>query len=170
MDGAVAVTNVATAIQALTTIVEQGEGTSTGPGEVVGGGFAHFYRFMQIKKGRALVKVNDSGPVNERYTYSGVVIPFDPTGVYAVPDDPLAASYPAGSQAGALCDRFNGTYTSLLHALHATFNGAPAQLYAAIGLMMSLMGQAKDMMSGVPNPAVLAGPSFEFRPADEAGA
>jgi len=162
MDNAVVVTNVDTAIQALTTIVEQGEGTPSTPKEVVGGGYAHYYRFMQIKKGHLLVKRPGNLPPAQQDTYSGDLVPFDPSGVYAVPIDPKAANYPVSSAQRLACDNFNSTYTSLLRSLHTTLNGQPDQLDTAIGLMMSLKGQAEQMMSGIPNPAVITGPSFEY--------
>ncbi|MFS8974124.1 ferritin-like protein [Cupriavidus necator] len=169
MQEAVIVHNVATAQQAIRTIVEQGEGTSTSPEEVVGDGFAHYYRFMQIKNGRTLVK-NPSG--NPAYSYSGEPISFDPSGVYAVPTNPKLANYPPGSAQRLASNNFNYTYTSLLSALNTLFNGTAtsAQLNIAIGLMMSLKGQAKAMMSGIPNPAVLTGPSFEYQPVDPGSA
>lgn len=169
MDESVIVTNVTTAQQAISTIVEQGEGTKTSPREVVGDGYAHYYRFMQIKNGRALVKNPGGTPP---YSYSGPSIVFDPSGVYAVPTNPKLANYPAGSAQRLACNNFNYTYTSLLFALNLLFNGQGSadQLNIAIGLMMSLKGQAKAMTSGVPNPAVLAGPSFEYQPVDPGSA
>jgi hypothetical protein len=165
MEESVVVTDVATAQQAIRTIVDQGEGTSTSPLEMVGGGYAHYYRFMQIRKGHLLVPVEGGGPDPEdQYAYSGDPVPFDPAGVYAVPVDP--GDYPAGSAAAFANDNFNYTYTSLLNALHHLFNGDNSQdrMNVAIGLMMSLKGQAKGMMSGIPNPALLVGPSFEYQP------
>lgn len=166
MPESVVVTNVKTAQQAIQIIIEQGEGTSDSPQAVVGGGFAHYYRYMQIAKGRELVKVPKPMPPKLQYTYSGPPIPFDCNGVYAVPTNPTAAGYPAGSIQRGLCDTFNYTYTNLLISLHALFNGAnnQAQFNTAIGLMMSLKGQAKAMMSGIPDPKVLTGPSFEYQP------
>jgi hypothetical protein len=119
---------------------------------------------MQIKKGHLLVKQSGTLPPEQQYTYSGTPVPFDPSGVYPVPIDPKAANYPGGSAQRFAADNFNSTYTTLLRSLHATLNGQPDQLNAAIGLMMSLKGQAKQMMSGIPNPAVLTGPSFEYLP------
>ncbi len=168
MHHAVVVTNVATAIQALETIVLQGEGTKKTPCEVVGHHYAHYYRFMEIREGRELRRVSTTGPINEQYTFSGPPIPFDSTGVYAVPDDPLASNYPFGTQQRNFCDRFNYTYTALLNALQVTLNGNAAYLDKAIGLMMSLRGLAKQMMSGTPNPAVITGPSFQYQPTDPA--
>ncbi len=169
MPEAVIVTDVATAQQAIRTIVEQGEGTKTSPEEVVGDGYAHYYRYMQIKNGRTLVK-NPSG--NPPYSYSGEPVPFDPSGVYAVPTNPKLANYAPGSAQRLACNNFNYTYTNLLLSLNSLFNGnvTSQQLNTAIGLMMSLKGQAKAMMSGIPNPAVVIGPSFEYQPIDPGGA
>ena len=104
---------------------------------------------------------------DKKYAYKGAEIKLDGTGVYAVPTDPnKAPGYPKGSAQALANDNFNYTYTSLLSALHDLFNGQAnrAQMNRAIGLMMSLKEQAKGMMSGIPNQAVLTGPSFEYRP------
>lgn len=158
MYGSVVVTDVASARQAITTIIEQGEGTTKSPLEIVGKGYAHYYRYMQIQKGHLLV-ADASQP--EGYSYSGAAVPFDPTGVYPVPTNP-GSSQPASR----LTLNFNYTYTSLLGVLHGLFNGQNNmdQFNRALELMMSLKEQAKAMMSGLPNSAVYTGPSFEYQP------
>jgi hypothetical protein len=163
----VVVTNVATACQAIDTIVEQGEGTSTSPEEVVGDDYAHYYRFTEIYHGKHLIPNPDAGPStrpDQRYIYSGPPLPFDPSTVYAVPTNPKAANYLAGSAARTACDTFNYTYTSLLKVLHSMFNGQPQLFNSALGLMMSLKQQAKDMMSGTSTGGTSVGPSFEYQP------
>lgn len=165
MDEAIVVVDVATAQQAIKTVIDQGEGTSSSPLEVVGKGYAHYYRYMQIKKGKLLIPTPNRGPNPEdQYAYAGAPVPFDPAGVYAVPTDPGPYA-PATVQAFAN-DNFNYTYTSLLQSLHALFNGdaTSSQFNTAIGLMMSLKGQAKAMMSGIPDPAVITGPTFQYQP------
>ncbi len=168
MWGSVAVSNVETALQALSTIVQQGEGTTTSPeesggsGDGFGGEYAHYYRYMQIQKGHLLVGTG-TPPV---YSYTGEAVPFDSSasGVYPVPSDPSASTY-SGAQAFAN-NNFNYTYTSLLTALHAFFNGEATgdQFNRALGLMMSLKSQAKAMMAGIPDLGVYTGPSFEYQP------
>lgn len=170
MYGAIAVDSFATARDALMIIVEQGEGTSTSPSEVDGDGYAHYYRFQQIKKGHMLQKVPNppSDKPDEGWRFDGSAIPFDPAGVYKVPDDPAQAGYTG--QARVINDNFNYTYTSLLKSLHAMFNGDSTadQFNRAIGLMMSLKQQARAMMAGIPNPnptqVNFVGPSFEYQP------
>jgi hypothetical protein len=163
MDESIVVINVATAQQAINTIVEQGEGTTISPEEVVGAGVAHYYRYMQIQKGHLLIPVPGADPP---YAYAGAPVPFDPGGVYAVPTNPALTPYAPGSAQAFANDNFNYTYTSLLLALHTLLNGEASddQMNRAIGLMMSLKGQAKAMMSGIPNPSVITGPSFEYQP------
>jgi len=172
MWGSVVVTNVATAQQAIQTIVDQGEGTTTSPEETPGGAYAHYYRFMQIQKGHLLVATPDGGPGPEdKYAYTGAAVTFDTGGVYAVGTNPaLPPGYTPGTQQAFANDNFNYTYTNLLGVLHQLFNGdvSEALFNRAIGLMMSLKGQAKAMMSGVPNPAVLTGPSFQYQPVNPA--
>jgi Ferritin-like len=70
------VVNVATAQQAIGTIIEQGEGTATSPEEGIGRRVAHYYRFMQIQKGRLLIPV--SGGTPPRYAYAGPEVKLDP--------------------------------------------------------------------------------------------
>lgn len=154
MRESVIVTDVPSAQHAIEIIIEQGEGTHTSPEAVVGPGYAHYYRFMQIKKQHFLVKTPGIPP---GYAYSGAPLSFDPGGVYNVPPTttPSLAS-----------DNFNYTYTSLLGALHDMFNGQnnQAQFNRALGLMMSLKGQATAMLAGIPNSAAPVGPSFVYQP------
>ncbi|MGE0499134.1 MAG: ferritin-like protein [Ramlibacter sp.] len=166
MPESIVVTDVASAQQAISAIIEQGEGTTTSPEEVVGSGYAHYYRFMQIQKGHLLVKTPQPGPPDAQYAYTGAAVPFDAAGVHAVPTNPSREGYPSGSAQAFANDNFNYTYTSLLLSLNALFSGqaTQSQMDVAIGLMMSLKGQAKAMMAGIPNPAVLTGPSFEYQP------
>jgi hypothetical protein len=167
MPESVVVVDVDTAQQAIRTIVDQGEGTHTSPLEVVGSGYAHYYRYMQIQKGALLVPVANPGPNPEdKYAYAGDPVPFNPIGVYAAPTDP--GGYGAGTAQALANDNFNYTYTSLLGALHQLFNGAATQkqFNRALGLMMSLKAQAIGMMSGYPNPDVVTGPTFQYQPVD----
>lgn len=79
-------------------------------------------------------------------------------------EPPSTASGYSGAQALAN-DNFNYAYTSLLIALNSFFNGVNTedQFNVVISLMMSLKGQAKAMMAGIPNPSLFTGPSFEYQ-------
>ena len=160
----VGIVDAQSAIAAIDFIVEQGEGTTTSPLE--GDEIAHYYRFNEIVHGHHLVPVPDPPPdaqPDELYAYDGDPIAFDSAGVRPAIVNPTAAGY-ADPRARGLCDTFNYTYTGVLRSLHATFNGAPDQLGAAIGLMESCREQALALMEvGLPGGG-RAGPSFEYRP------
>jgi Ferritin-like len=163
------VTGVASACQAIDTIIDQGEGTLTSPAEVVGANVAHYYRFAEIVHGRRLVRdpaASPDAPPDERYSYAGAPVPVNQAAVRDAPLNPKLAAYPAGSAAWNACKAFNYTYTGLLKALHAAFNGTPYELKSAIGLMASLQQQATDMMAGTATGGVCVGPSFEWQPTE----
>lgn len=169
MEEAIVVHDVATAQQAIALIVEQGEGTRTSPEEGVGGDIAHYYRFMEIKKGRRLVPVSGGTDPEDEWAYAGDAVPFRPDGVYPVARDP--GPYAPGTVEALANDNFNYTYTSLLRALHMLFNGhtTTEQFNRALGLMMSLKGQAVAMASGVTGPGCPSiGPTFQYQPVNPA--
>ncbi len=165
MDGAIVVSDLASATAALNTIIEQGEGTASSPEESANSDQpAHYYRFMEIYRAARLQPAPHRDPP---WAFNGAPVLFDAAGVYPVPSDPKASDYPVGSAQAFANDTFNYTYTSLLGALHSLFNGQAnqAQMNRAIGLMMSLKGQARAMMAGIPNAsAPYTGPSFEYQP------
>lgn len=165
MEGAIVVTDLSSATAALNAIIEQGEGSSTSPEEASGSSEpAHYYRFMQIYRAHELQSAPHLTPP---WAFSGPPVLFDAAGVYPLPSDPKASNYPSGSAQAFANDTFNYTYTSLLGALHELMNGqnSSTQMNRAIGLMMSLKGQAKAMMAGIPNASgPNTGPSFEYQP------
>jgi hypothetical protein len=170
MPGAIVVTDVASAQSAIQTIITEGEGSTTSPEEAANSDEpAHYYRFMQIHAGATLEAAPTKSPP---WLYSGSPVLFDFSGVYPLPNDPKAANYPPGSAQAFANDNFNYTYTSLLNVLHGLFNGQnnQPQMNDAIALMMSLKGQAKAFMAGIPNPSgPFTGPSFEYQPVDGRG-
>jgi len=148
--------------KAIRFIVFQGEGTPSSPSDPLAGGeLAHYYRFGEIVHGRALVP---DGKVPPSWSYTGDLIPFDPSTVAPVIANPKTAGYPAGSAARYGCQTFNYTYTSLLKVLHEAFNGNPSRLSAAIGMMESLKEQALTLATIDSGDGGKAGPSFEYQP------
>ena len=162
----VPITDLAGALNAIETIVEQGEGTTQVPTDEQGE-LAHYYRFAEIHNGRRLVPNPDAppdAPPQQRYSYSGQPIPFDGAGVRPLVLNPTTESYETGTQARFANDSFNYTYTSLLKSLHATFNGQPDLLMTAVGLMESCKQQALEMGTLPIGDGNVAGPSFQYRP------
>lgn len=166
VDQAVVVHDVESARHAIGLIIVQGEGNRVSP-EDGDGEVAHYYRFMQILRGRLLVRAPGKTPP---WSYSGAPVVFDAAGVYPLPTNPGVTGYAPGSVQAFANDNFNYTYTSMLGVLHGLFNGAADadQMRRAIGLMMSLKGQAKAMMAGVPDPRVFAAPTFQYQPLNPA--
>lgn len=168
MYGAVVVSDSRSAANAIEVIVEQGEGTATSPEEVAGFGgvndFAHFYRFLEIQRGRRLVKVGEA--IDVGYDYSGEPISFSPEGVYPLPHDPTRECYPPGSPERYLIEMFNFTYTTLLQTLERLVNGHndATTFSRALELMRSLRHQALVMASGEAQAGVHLGPTFEYQP------
>jgi len=157
-DALFAVHDVASASRALSLVVEQGEGTETSPLDPEGG-IAHYYRFQEILKGRRLIR--DSSP--QGFSFSGPPVVFDAAGVSDMVSDPQASAYRPGSRARVLCDAFSFAYTSLLNALHRTFNGEPAALTQAMGLMFELKVAAAQLIETVDETTgKQATPTFEF--------
>ncbi len=97
-------TDVATVCEALGVNVEQGEGTANSPQEMMGADFAHYHRFMQVKKGRALVKLPGKLPPDQQYSHPGDAVPFDASGVYPVPTNSRVANYGKDSAERFACD------------------------------------------------------------------
>jgi rubrerythrin len=154
--------SVGTAVEAIESIVEQGEGTTTSPTDhFEGEELAHYYRFAEIVHGHELVRRPGEEPP---WAYAGEPIPFEPSQVRPVVRNPTASAYKEGTEARRLNDSFNYTYTALLKSLHETFNGSPPTLPAAVGLMESMNEQAQTLMTIEVGSGEVAGPSFEYRP------
>ena len=116
------------------------------------------HNFGEIFFGRRIVKTADG------FAYGGDPIPFDPSGVYPMKPNPKIADFAPDTQARERVEEFSYAYSSLLNALHAAFNGEPAKIDVAIGLMYSLKMIAVSLMQ---TPAgdgsnLTAGPSFEY--------
>jgi ferritin-like protein len=145
------------ACRAIDLIKLEGEGTSESPFQSPGNP-AHFYRFGQIAAGRALITTPDG------FVYGGEPILFDPSGVWPLRPNCKIADFAAGTQARTRIEAFAYNYSNLLSALHNAFNGAPAQLDTAIGLMYDLRTSAVALMETDTGDSggQTVGPSFEY--------
>jgi Ferritin-like len=152
---------VESAIAALTVIIDQGEGTKLSPLESPHGGpVAHYYRFAEIVYARRLVR--DEAHPNQ-FSYSGAPVPLDPAGVWNLLADAKSVDYAEGTQARRISDRFNYSYTSLLKALHETFNGRPDNLSNAFALMYELKLLGGDLAATrIDGTDYQAAPTFEY--------
>jgi hypothetical protein len=151
------ITGVDTACRAIDLIKLEGEGTSVSPFESPGDA-AHYYKYGEIAAGRELVQTATG------FAYAGAPILFDPAGVWPLRPNCKLADFAPGTQARTRIDAFAYNYSSLLNALHNTFNGDPAQLDAAIGLMYDLRVSAVALMETDTGDGSgqTVGPSFEY--------
>jgi len=157
-----AVDDAASAIAALTVIVDQGEGTSRSPLESPGGPVAHYYRFAEIVYARRLVADADEP---NGFSYAGPEVALDPAGIWNLLPNAKTADYPPGSPARQLSNRFNTSYTSLLACLHQAFNGRPECLRAAIGVMFETRFLGRSLAATkVEGGLFQAAPTYEYAP------
>lgn len=154
------VTDVATAQRALLTIIDQGEGTPNSPLDVELAP-AHYYRFGEIANGRLIIQ---NPALDPPYEYGGALVNFDPSAVWPVISNPLAANYQPESPAAIANTQFNAVYTQVLKALHATFNGSPDSIAGAVLNMLALKQLAGQLMTISLGSGYNAGPSFEYQP------
>ena len=143
----IVVTGRDTAHRAITEIAEQGEGAHDSVFDadrsICGEGRepAHYYRFMQLVKGRRYREGDTpkSGP-------SGARIDVDFDAVYPIQPNARAHGYPKGSQVRGALDAFGHGYGQLLAALEAAFTGAPDRMTEGIARMFALRDQARALM------------------------
>ncbi len=138
-----------TAHQAISTIVDQGEGADHGIfdddhnifGDGGGKELAHYYRFNEIYEGRHYKK-NDT-PNSKP---SGKPFHVDYKKVYPIKTDIDRRKYPKGSEIRKALDEFASCYGELIRALHHAFNNDRSQMTAAMARMFSLRNQAVALM------------------------
>ncbi len=151
------ITGPDSACRAIDLIKLEGEGTALTPYQSPDDP-AHFYKFGAIVAGRELVTTPTG------YAYAGAAIPFDPDGIWPLKPNCKIADFAVGTQARTRIEQYAWNYSSLLNALHDTFNGQPHRLDAAIGAMYDLRVLAVSMMQTVADPDTgqTVGPSYEY--------
>jgi quinol monooxygenase YgiN len=151
------ITDVESACRGIDLIKIEGEGTSASPFEQPGDP-AHFYKFDEIVAGRQIQQTATG------YAYSGDPILFEPSGVWPLKPNCKIADFSVGTQARTRIEQFAFAYSSLLHALHETFNGDPSKLDSAIGMMFDLRVLAVALMQTDTGDGsgLTVGPSFEY--------
>jgi ferritin-like protein len=130
------------ALQAITEIKEQGEGTSRDPEAVGFHELAHFYRFGELYEGKALKKV-----APDLWAFDGDPIAF--------PDCWPMAEVPDGGYSHHVTGIFDGLFTSVLANLEAAWmeggHAGQAFLQNGVNVMFSLAGEATRLMQ-IPAP------------------
>jgi CDGSH-type Zn-finger protein len=160
--------DLASALEAIDQIEEQGEGLT--PQDVWDGDrdmfhpeadeVAHYFRYQELLLGRLYQRGDTpkSGPTGRAFT-------IDWDAVHPMRDNPRTADHAPGSPVRAKMDAFNRQYSDMLRALHRVFNGEPAGMSGVVSAMRDLRTLAEELMTTPSGDGVTtAGPSFEWVP------
>jgi hypothetical protein len=166
------VTGLASAVQAIQTIVEEGEGAR--------GGWqgAHFGRFLEILEAYRAMKAADPSfsPARPSVTNPYVRVPRDLLGLAtasgpAAPDDPRGVHLIQDSYTAAVSDLFNACYAAMLQLLYRFFQHTEetdAELsmlgQTSVLMMLQVLRPLGELLTRLPvgphAPGMTAGPSF----------
>lgn len=163
----IAVTDRDSALLAIETIVEQGEGTPKSPMDLQKE-IAHYYRFQQLVKGMRIVE-DPSSHVKVSFDPAQPITIDDKADVVPMVDDPPLVTYDkADWRAEQLSRECDASYTKILAALHRGFNGEPAKVNDALGGMFefkTVLGELlQQQLSVGPLAGQFAGPRFKYVP------
>jgi Ferritin-like len=163
----IAVTDLQSALLAIETIVEQGEGTPKSPADLQNE-IAHFYRFQQLSKGMEIVK-DPTSPIKFSFDPTKPLTIDDTADVIQMVDDPELVAYaPADWRAEQLSKESDAAYTKILTALHQGFNGKPDKVNDAVGAMFefkTIIGELlQQKLTSGPNAGQFAGPRYRYLP------
>jgi hypothetical protein len=158
------VTDLDSALKALKTIVDQGEGYER---EIFDGDdatfgqqreLAHYYRFNQIKLRRCYAPTDTptDGPNGPEFE-----VDYGPDAVWDMIPNPSLERLPEGPIRDAGVE-FSRIYTGLLRMLHRAVNGEPEQLVEGVVQMFSLKDSALALMRNPLPDGGTAGPCFQF--------
>ena len=154
------VRDLASALEAIEEIVEQGEGAQPGdPHSYMTSNLAHYFRFQEIVCQQELVFHGVSN-----YSFTGQSIPFDPAGVWPMRDNPSSRDLIPGTKAYYTTKVFHSTYHTLLQKLEEVLGGNPDGIVEAMTIMESLEVQAKRLIK-LPlheDSPYTCGPVFDF--------
>ena len=157
----IAVVDKDTAVFAIDTIVEQGEGTLQAPTDLQHD-VAHYYRFQELSKGMQLTLLP-----SPYFDATKPIAIDDQADVVQIVDDPQSVAIdPADAAIKQLADKCDGEYSGIINSLHAGFNGDPGQLalidsvMAGFGLTIGELMQKKFTAGPAANQN--AGPRFLY--------
>jgi len=152
----ITVSDLASARRALAEIVEQGEGEMYSMYDD-DGDLAHYFRFQQLKYGRAYLPSDDAG------VPTGPPVSVDFDAAYPMLANPRNADY-ADPELRAASDTANRAWSELLRQIGRAFNGEPAELVPAVHSMFKLRDAMLVLLANpiADHPGRHAGPTFEW--------
>ena len=157
------VTDRDSALLAIDTIVEQGEGTPQSPTDLQHD-IAHFYGFQQLAKA---MQIN---PLPKPHFDPAATLAIDDVAdVIQMVDDPQLVSIdPADANAIALSNECDRQFSGIVEDLHAGFTGSPDRLSSIRDAMIDLGGSINavlaETLTAGPHAGLRAGPRFLYTP------
>jgi hypothetical protein len=159
--GATIVKDVDSALEAIATIVTQGEGTPTSPADSPTE-YAHYYRFEELFMGMRIV-VDSSSPTGYSFDPNQQIVVDDVTDVTQMADNPRTVDMSSNWRAGQLADECDAIYTKLLNALHIGFNGQPDWIDRnAVSVMFEFKNCIEELLQQQLADGLYAGPRFLY--------
>ncbi|MGG1948743.1 ferritin-like protein [Trinickia sp. NRRL B-1857] len=119
--------------------------------------YAHYFKFGEIYHGKQLIP--DKNDVSG-WSYTGPDVGLETGRIRTVQKNAALSDYTAGSGAYIAGSAFYGAYCRLLKALDETFNGNPAKLDSAMGIMFELKLLARQVMRFRVSQSAFAAPPF----------
>lgn len=147
-DGAgdiIKVTDLPSAIRALTLIQEQGEGSLLGEICDAEGLLSHYYRFEQLKLGKYYV-VDKENESDQPHNPTGGTFEVDWDAVYPILENASLSDYEGQPELHSAALEFQSSYKDFLAKIEHSFNGHPQTLIPAIGGMFKLRYQAERLI------------------------
>ena len=159
--GATIVKDVDSALQAIATIVTQGEGTPTSPADSPTE-YAHYYRFEELFMGMRIV-VDSKSPIGYSFDPNQKIVVDDTADVTQMADNPRTVDMSSNWRAGQLADECDAIYTKLLNALHIGFNGQPDWIDGnAVSVMFEFKNCIEELLQQQLAGGLYAGPRFLY--------
>ncbi len=154
------VNNYADAQRAISDIISEGEGSSTGPLDFEDE-LAHYYRFEEIHRNQLLTKADN--PAGFGW---GAPLGVDWCAVYPAISDPGSHDFshdpPAAQAAQVAC---NSAFSQMVDELNRAFNGEPGRLGNAVRAMFDLrMAMRLAFTTPLSDADRVAGPAFLYIP------
>jgi hypothetical protein len=159
------VTDLASALEAIRLITEQGEGLECGIYDHEGE-LSHYYRFDELKRGQYYQKGDQPGRP------TGPTFKVEWEAAYPIKPDVKLADLPAGSELHDMAVAFNKAYARFLDTLTHAYRGEPQRLMEAVPQMFEFRNLMNQL---VRNPlyegsGYTAAPTFEIGKTPEAAA
>jgi hypothetical protein len=157
------VCDVGTAIEAIDTIIQQGEGFDVGIFSKAGE-LSHDYRFEQLKFGRYYLAKNSCGKPDSPGSPTGPPLKVDWDAVFPAKVNAKLADYVNYPELHAAAVAFNQEYFCFLGLLTRAFNGEPSVLLTeAVPKMFALCNLILQLVHvPLPGTSFHAAPTFEM--------